>query len=352
MKALRFHGHRDIRLEEVEEPKPLAGWSIVAVDWASICASDVKEYLGPLYIHPDHPNPITGISVPVTLGHEFSGRIVQTDGSRPDLRIGDRVTVDGCINCGTCWYCRHGNYVLCDHLAIIGFDAHGGFAERVAVPTSRLHRLPDSVSDEIGALIEPLSVVVHAVRRGRVATGDVVAIVGAGMIGLGALQVARAAGAAAVYVVERLPERRERARHLGATAVIDPTLGPPEEQLRELTAGYGADIAFDCAGVQESLDTALRLARKGGRATVVGVFKTAPVVDMNKVVLEEREIVGCLAYVDDFPRAISLVADGRIDAGALITDRIPLRDIVEQGFQRLIDEPDRHVRIIVNTHQG
>jgi (R,R)-butanediol dehydrogenase/meso-butanediol dehydrogenase/diacetyl reductase len=351
MKALRFHGHMDLRLEDVEEPKMLPGWSIVEVEWASICASDVKEYLGPLYIS-DRPNPITGVSIPVTLGHEFAGRVVKTDGSRADIKLGDPVAADGCIKDGECWYCRHGNYVLCDKLAILGFDAHGGFAERVAVPNYSLHKLPEKVSTEQGAVIEPLSVVVHAVRRGRVGVGDVLVVVGAGMIGLGVLSVARACGAAAVYVVERLPQRRQRALAMGAKAVIDPAQGDPIAQLNELTSGYGADIAFDCVGTQESLNSAINLARKGGRIVIVGVFKSQPTVDMNKIVLQEREIIGCLAYVDDFPRAIALVADGRVNANDFITDRIAMRDIIEDGFQKLIDEPDRHVRIIVDTHKN
>jgi (R,R)-butanediol dehydrogenase/meso-butanediol dehydrogenase/diacetyl reductase len=351
MKAVRFHGHKDIRLEDVEEPKMLPGWSIVEVDWASICASDVKEYLGPLYIS-NRPNPLTGVSIPVTLGHEFAGRVVKTDGSRADIKEGDPVAADGCIKDGECWYCQHGNYVLCDKLAILGFDAHGGFAERVAVPNYSLHKLPESVSTEEGAVIEPLSVVVHAVRRSRLIVGDVVAVVGAGMIGQGVTSVARACGAAAVYVVERMPRRRERALAMGAKAVIDPGDGDPVAQLYELTGGYGADIAFDCVGTEDSVNSAINLARKGGRIVIVGVFKAQPTVDMNKVVLQEREIIGCLAYVDDFPRAISLVADGRVKAKDFITDRIPMRDILEDGFQKLIDEPDKHVRIIVDPHKA
>jgi (R,R)-butanediol dehydrogenase/meso-butanediol dehydrogenase/diacetyl reductase len=278
--------------------------------------------------------------------------VVDLAGPAPGIEVGDRVAVDGCIVCGRCWYCRHGNYVLCDSLAILGFDAHGGFAERVSAPAYALHKLPDSISDEAGALIEPLSVVVHAVRRGRVAPGDIVVVVGAGMIGLGALSVARAAGAGAVFVVERLAPRRERAAAMGATAVIDPGDGDPAEHLRELTAGYGADIAFDCVGTQDSVNSALDLARKGGRVVIVGVFKSPPTVDLNKVVLQEREVLGCLAYVDDFPRAISLIADGRIDATAFITKRIALRDIVEEGFQQLLDDPTEQVRVIVNAKEA
>jgi (R,R)-butanediol dehydrogenase/meso-butanediol dehydrogenase/diacetyl reductase len=348
VKALRFHGHRDIRLEDVDEPALRSGQAIIEVDWASICASDIKEYLGPLYIS-DEPNPLTGVSLPVTLGHEFCGRVVDLAGSAPGIEVGDRVAVDGCIKCGECWYCMHGNYVLCDKLAILGFDAHGGFAERVAAPTYALHKLPDRIRGEAGAIIEPLAVVTHAVRRGRVAPGDIVTVVGAGMIGLGTLQVARAAGAGAVFVVEKIARRRERAAAMGATAVIDPDDGDPVAQLRELTSRYGADIAFDCVGTEGSVNSALGLARKGGRVVIVGVFKSLPTVDLNKVVLEEREIYGCLAYVDDFPRAIALVADGRVDAEAFVTKRIALDDIIEEGFQQLLDDPTDQVRIVVDT---
>jgi (R,R)-butanediol dehydrogenase / meso-butanediol dehydrogenase / diacetyl reductase len=350
MKALRLHGHRDIRLEDVEAPASQPGHAIVAVDWASICASDLKEYLGPLYCN-DTPNPLTGVGLPVTLGHEFSGRVVDLAGDVPGISVGDRVAVDGCIYCGHCWYCRHGNYVLCDSLAILGFDAHGGFAEQVQAPGYALHKLPDTISDEAGAVIEPLSVTVHAVRRGRVAPGDIVCVVGAGMLGLGVTAVTRAAGAGAVFVVEPAASRRARAAALGATAVIDPADGDPVAQLQELTGGYGADVAFDCVGKEASVNSAFSLARKGGRIVIVGVFTSPPTVDLNKVVLQEREVIGCLAYVDDFPRAIALVADGRVDASAFITKRVALRDIIEEGFQPLLEDPSEQVRVIVDAHQ-
>jgi len=349
MKALRFHGHKDIRLDDVDEPTAQPGWSIVGVDWASICRSDIKEYLGPLYIS-GKPNPITGVSIPVTLGHEFAGRVVETDGSRPDIEVGDRVAVDCCVKDGTCWFCQHGNYVLCDNLAILGFDAHGGFAELVAVPNYGLHKLPDSISDEAAAVIEPLAVVTHAVRRARVEPGASVAVVGAGMIGLGTAAVARAVGAGDVFVIEPEARRRERALALGASAAIDPAEADPVDQLRDLTSGRGADTAFDCVGTEASLTSAIELSRKGGRVAVVGVFRAPATIDMNKIVLLERELIGNLAYVDDFPRVISLLADGRLRGEDFITSRIGLGDIVEQGFQVLLDQPEEHVRIIVNAH--
>ena len=348
MKALRFHGHKDIRIDDVDEPKLQPGWSVIAVDWASICRSDIKEYLGPLYINPDRPNPLTGVSVPVTLGHEFAGRILETDGS--DIAIGDRVTADCCVSDGTCWFCRHGNYVLCDNLAILGFDANGGFAERVAVPNYGIHKLPDTISDEAAAVIEPLAVVTHAVRRARVDPGASIAVIGAGMIGLGMVSVTRAVGAGAVYVVEPDANRRGRALALGATEVIDPEEADAAALVREWTSGVGADVAFDCVGTESSLTSAIDISRKGGRVAIVGVFRSAPTVDMNKIVLQEREIIGNLAYVDDFPRAISLMADGRVNGNDFVTGRIGLKDIIDKGFQALIDRPEDHVRIIVNAH--
>jgi (R,R)-butanediol dehydrogenase/meso-butanediol dehydrogenase/diacetyl reductase len=349
MKALRFYGHRDVRLEEIVEPTLRRGWSLVDVEWASICGSDVKEYLGPAYLT-NQINPVTGNSLPVTLGHEFAGRVLTNDGTRSDIAIGDAVAVEASVRDGECWYCRQGNYILCDKLAMLGFDFDGAFAERVLVPTYSLQKLPTNVSTQEGALIEPLAVAVHAIRRGGVRAGDVVAIVGAGMMGLSVAAVAQASGASAVHVVDRSPRRRARALALGVTSAIDPSDGDSEARLVALTSGQRAHVAFDCVGAGQSASTAINLARKGGRVVVVGIFKSEPTVDLNKVVLQERELIGSFAYVDDFPRAMSLVSDGRIKADDFISDRIPLSDIVRDGFERLAAEPDNFVRIVVDVH--
>jgi (R,R)-butanediol dehydrogenase/meso-butanediol dehydrogenase/diacetyl reductase len=349
MKALRLYGHEDIRLEDVEEPEVKPGWALLEVLRSSICKSDIKEFHGPLYIT-GKVNPITGVGLPVTLGHEFCGRILSMNGSHSSLRVGDRVAVDALVTDGTCWFCRHGSPVLCDELAILGFDAHGSFAERIAVPISQMFKLPDAVSDEDGGLIEPLAVVTHAVRRTGVQPGDSVTVVGGGMIGIGALKVNRAAGASEVYVVEPLAERRARALEMGANAAIDPADGPAHEQILELTGGFGTDVAFDCVGFEPTLDTALRASRKGGRVGIIGVFVKPPVVDMNLAVLQERTVVGSLCYAEgDFARVIAMVADGRISTEGLITGRAPLRDVIEEGFMRVINEPEKHIRIVVDT---
>ena len=348
MKALQLHGHRDIRLDNVPEPTPAPGWSVVKVAASSICHSDLREWGGPTYIgRTGKPNPLTGVYMPVILGHEFSGTVVEMNGAHPTIKVGDRVAPDGCIYDQTCWYCRHGRYNLCDNLAVLGFDGHGSHAQFVAVPNYSLNKLGDDISDEHGALIEPLAVAVHGVRQGGVTVGDTVAIVGAGMIGLCAAAVAKAAGASQVFVSELLPGRRERARRTGAT-VLDPGAGDAAEQIRDLNGGQGADVAIDCVGVEASLNAALGMSRKGGRVSLVGIMSSRPTIDIDKIGLDERSLVGSLAYAYDFPRAIGLVADGRVNLDGLITGRIPLRDIVERGFETMERDADNQVRIVVD----
>ena len=155
-----------------------------------------------------------------------AGRVVEMNGSHETVKVGDRVAVDACIKCGECWYCLHGDYVMCDRLAILGFDAHGSFAPRLAVPNYSLHALPDAVPDDVGSLVEPLSVAMHAYRRGHVGPGDVVAVIGAGMVGLAVLAVARACGASEVHVVEPNAERRERALRINVNPDDDDCFVP------------------------------------------------------------------------------------------------------------------------------
>jgi (R,R)-butanediol dehydrogenase / meso-butanediol dehydrogenase / diacetyl reductase len=352
MKALRWHARKDLQVDTVEEPKAEAGNAIVEVAWCGICGTDLHEYLaGPVFI-PTQPHPLSGRMAPLTLGHEFSGRVVEVGKGVKGVRVGDRVTADACVKCGTCWYCRHGYYVLCDRLAFLGLMADGGLAPYVAVPDYALHKLPDSMSDEEGALVEPLSVAVHAVRRGRVMPGDSVAIVGAGPIGLATLLAARSAGAGEVFVVELAAARKQKAVDNGATKVIDPADGDPITQIRDLTGGLGVDISFECVGHKNTVPLTVGLARKGGRVVIVGVFEEASSLNFNEVGLAEREIIGSLAYVDDFPRSISLIADHRIHAAPLITAKTSLDNAVEQGFDQLVTNKDQHIKILINPRKA
>ena len=351
MRALRWHGPKDLRVEDVGEPGAQAGQLVVDVAWCGICGTDLHEYLaGPIFI-PTEPHPLTGQKAPVTLGHEFAGRVVEVGSGVQGFNEGDRVAVDAAVKCGRCWFCTQGNYILCDQLGFTGLASNGAMARYVAAPAYGAHHLPDEVSDEEGALIEPLAVAVHAVRRGRLLAGDRVAILGAGPIGLATLAAARAAGAGEVFVVEMAAARKEKAAAGGATHVIDPADGDPATQIRDLTNGLGADIAFECVGGRETGAIAVSLARKGGRVVIVGVFEAPSSLHFNEVGLAEREIIGSLAYVDDFPRTIALVADKRIQAEPFITGRVNLDEVIAGGFEQLITNKDQHVKILVSPSQ-
>jgi len=192
MRAAVYHGREDVRIEQVEERAIAPGSVRVAVEACGICGSDLHEYAeGPIAIPADHPHPLTGETLPLTMGHEFAGTVVETGGGVDDPEVGDAVVVNPIVACGECRYCTGGRYSLCDSLMNIGIHGGGGgFAERVVVSAENAVALPEGVSFEQGALVEPLSVGLHAVRRSGLAAGDTAAVFGAGPVGLGVLQAA------------------------------------------------------------------------------------------------------------------------------------------------------------------
>ncbi|MBI2322071.1 MAG: 2,3-butanediol dehydrogenase [Chloroflexi bacterium] len=348
MLAARWHGRRDVRVEEVAPPgAPGAGEAQVRVRWCGICGSDLHEYVaGPILISPaGRPHPLTGREPPLTLGHELVGTVVAVGPGVEAVRPGDRVTADACLRCGTCPWCQRGQYNLCKRLGSVGLAADGGFAALLNLPAYTLYALPDGIADEAAALCEPFAVALHAVKRGGVQPGHVVAVVGAGPIGLCVLQAARAAGAAAAYAVEPLAARRERALALGATAAFD--AGTARGEVYARTGGLGADVAIECVGHPESLPLALELAGRGGTAVVAGIFEQPSALHANRLVLHEKRLVGSIAYAGEFPAVMALLADGRLRAEPLVTDRIALREIVAAGFEALLAERERHVKVLV-----
>ncbi|MBI4591079.1 MAG: alcohol dehydrogenase catalytic domain-containing protein, partial [Candidatus Rokubacteria bacterium] len=312
MKALRWHGREDVRLDEVPEPTAAPGEVVVRVAACGICGSDLHEYLhGPVYI-PKAPHPLTGVVPPVTLGHEFCGRIEEVGAEVEALRSGDRVTVNPCLVCGACVWCRRGQVNYCAKLGSVGLSRDGALAPLVAVPASGCHGLPSELDDEQGASVEPLAVAVHAYRRARLGGGERVAVVGAGPIGLLLLQVLKARGSAWVAVIEPREERRRLARELGADAVLDPEGQDPARAVAELTEEARAAVAFECVGSGPAFATALRVAGKGGRVVVVGLVPERVPVNLLGLLAHEKEIVGSSAYVDEFAEAIALLARGRV----------------------------------------
>lgn len=354
MKAAVYHGQRDLRVESMPDPTPGPGEMIIKVGACGICGTDLEEYtVGPLFIPKDEPHPLTGRMLPMIMGHEFAGEVVETGKGVTAFKTGDRIGPDVLITCGECYWCKRHQVALCPNQAALGLAGDGGLAEYCKVPEFMCMPLPDGMSWEAAAIAEPVSVAVRAIRRARIAVGEKVAIFGGGTIGQLCLQMARVAGASEVYVVEPLANRRALAEQFGAAGTFDPRDGDPVEWLRDQT-DIGPDVTIEAAGAPIAAPTAIDAVRPGGRAVLVGV--PAGSVDFNflRIVMGEKEVLGSISHVydEDYKNAIWLLGEGRIDYAPLITRRIPLDDVVEGGFDWLLEHQADTLKIIVEPGTG
>jgi (R,R)-butanediol dehydrogenase/meso-butanediol dehydrogenase/diacetyl reductase len=351
MRAARWHGRDDVRVEEVPDPTPGPGDVVIRVGYCGVCGTDLEEYReGPIWVPVGEPNPLTGKKAPVVLGHEFAGEVVALGRDVTRFKVGDRVAPDVLIYCGRCYWCLRHQVNLCQSMAALGLSGDGGLAEYCAAPAGMCERLPEGVSDAAGALAEPLAVAVRAVRRGRLSVGENVAVVGAGAVGQLAMQVARAAGAGAVFAVERSPARKRLAAELGAAAVFDPAEHDVADELRRLTGGVGPDLVIESAGAPGSWVYAAGLVRRGGRVVVIGLNSTPSSVNVTQtLVAPELEVIGSLAHVydEDFRAAVRLLGDGRVDAERIVSHRVPLDGVVSDGLERLERAKAETLKILV-----
>ncbi len=352
MKACVWHKRNDVRVEEVPDPPPPGEGEVqIRVEWCGICGTDVEEYVhGPLYIPVDRPNPLTGAVAPMVLGHEIVGTVSQVGRGVTSLRAGDRVAPDPIIFCGHCRHCERHDVHLCESMAHLGLTTHGGLAEYVNTLAKVCFKLPAHVPTEVGALSEPASVCVHAVRRSRMRIGDTVAIVGAGTIGLLTLQVVRLAGASRIFIVEPLEARRKLALRFGAERALDPDEVDPRDAVFELTGGRGVDRVIECGGNQTTLALAPRLARKKGLVVITGLHNEPVGINLFPVVCDETEIVGSFSHVfdEDFKQAVEWIGEGKLQPESLITARIPLDEAVTGGLDSLLKRNREHLKILIN----
>jgi (R,R)-butanediol dehydrogenase/meso-butanediol dehydrogenase/diacetyl reductase len=352
MRALRFHAAEDLRLEQLPVLEPGPGWARLRVAACGICGTDVEEFShGPrMTPRPESPHPLTGESAPLTLGHEFAGAVEALGEGVEGLAIGDRVAVEPSIACGECPACLAGEINRCPRRGAVGLHGWGGgFADHVTLPVSMLHRLPDSISDQEGALVEPIAVGWHGLRVAEMREGQSVLVVGAGPVGLGALLAAKAIGASQVFVSVRRPGlRSETAADFGADAVLLGDDGPVPEQVMAATGGVGVDVAIEASGSDAGLDDALRSARIGGSAVVLGVPEGAAAVDTSLMLMRELRLLGSRGYAGEYPLVIAAMANGRIaDPGRMVTATVPLEAAVQDGFRQLVENRAAHVKIIV-----
>ncbi|KAL2837183.1 chaperonin 10-like protein [Aspergillus pseudoustus] len=350
MRAARFHGRGDIRIDQIEEPVCGEGEVKIRPAFVGICGSDLHEYLGGPIVIPTKPHALTGGQLPVTLGHEFSGTIEEVGQGVTGLKVGDRVAVRPNLSDGDCPSCVFGRPNCCRKLGFIGFSSNaGGLSDHVAVPAKHAIPLPEGFPLDLAALVEPLTVAWHAVDRSPVETAQTAIVVGGGPIGLAVVQVLKARGVKNIIVAEVSDQRREYAQILGATHVFNPITDDVVAKVRALTNDAGADISFECSGAQAGFDTAMNGIRVRGTTTIVSLWEKKPVIDAFDVVSYEKHVIGAAICEDgDFEAVIEAIAAGKINPRPMITSKIRMEDVEEKGFKALVNEKDKHVKILID----
>lgn len=316
MRVLRLHGVQDLRLHDEPIPQPRAGEVLVQVKAVGVCGSDLhwfaEEGIGDAQL-----------VKPLVLGHEFAGVIA--DGPRQ----GTRVAIDPCITCGECEFCLEGNPNLCIAHTFAGHGlTDGGLREFVAWKEQFLFPIPDSLSYEDGAMLEPLGVAIHTVDLGHLKTGMTVGVFGCGPIGLLAIQLARLSGATQVIATDKLPHRLEAARAFGANPVFQAEAGSRESTaILEATRGRGVDVAFEIAGENDAVETAVIAVKPGGCVVLAGIpadDRTAFTASIARRKGLTLRLVRRMKLT--YPRAIRLVSQGLVDVRSIVTQRFPITE--------------------------
>ncbi len=343
MQALVLTEYNRFEVQDRPEPRLAAEEVLVRVGACGICGSDVHGMDGS-----------TGRrQPPLVMGHEAAGTIAALGRDVEGWNAGDRVTFDSTIYCGRCWFCRRGQINLCDHRRVLGvscdeYRRDGAFAEYVAVPQRILYRLPDAVSFEQAAMVEPLSIALHAVGRAGTCLDDTAVVVGAGMIGLLVVQALRAAGCGQILAVDLDPRRLDLARRFGADAGLQVDAADVPAEVLRRTGNRGADAVFEVVGISAALQTAAACLRKGGRLALVGNLAPKVEFSLQAAVTREWTVYGSCASCGEYPACLNLMARGTIDVQPLISAVAPLAEGAawfrrlhagEEGLMKVILQP-------------
>lgn len=343
MQVSRLHGIRDLRLERAVVPTPGHGEILLRIASVGICGSDVHYYV-------EGAIGDQVVTAPIQMGHEFSARVAALGPGVEGPQIGTLVAVEPAIPCGVCESCLQGHPNLCPKVRFCGTPPIDGvFAEYAVMPAENCFVLPQSVTPEEGALLEPLGIAIHTVDLAHLKVGQTVAVFGAGPIGLLTAAVARAAGAGAVYMTEPNAERRSFALAHYADKVFDPNSENVVKAILAATEGRGVDVSFEAAGAPDTPDQAARVTRPGGKVVVVGI----PVEDQMVMTASEVRRKGLTIKLvrrmkHTYPRAIRMVTTGMVDLKVLATHRFSLDRIVE-AFELVAARQDGVLRAIIDV---
>jgi L-iditol 2-dehydrogenase len=329
VKALVLKEYRKFAVEDFPVPTLRPDEVLVRVRACGICGSDVHGMDGS-----------SGRRIPpIIMGHEAAGVIDEVGASVTNWKKGERVTFDSTVSCGECWYCRRGEVNLCENRRVLGvscgeYRRHGAFAEYIAVPARILYRLPENVSFDQAAMVEAVSVAVHAVERTPLKPDASAVVVGTGMIGLLIVQVLRARGCGKIIAIDLDKEKLKLASKFGATHTIEASEADMPEKIRTLTSGRGADAAFEVVGLPATVKTAIESVRKGGSITLVGNLKPQVELPLQSVVTRELTLIGTCASAGEYPACLDLISSGKVN----VTDFISATPPLEEGakwFERL-----------------
>ncbi|MBA4409144.1 MAG: galactitol-1-phosphate 5-dehydrogenase [Odoribacter sp.] len=341
MKSLVLEKYNEFTVLETEIPDIKPGWVLVKVEACGICGSDVHGMDGS-----------TGRrQPPVIMGHEASGIIHEI---APDIwgwKIGDRVTFDSTISCGQCFFCQRGEVNLCENRRVLGvscneYRQNGAFAEFVAVPAHILYEIPENISFEQAAMVEAVSIAVHATSISSVKANDTAVVIGCGMIGLLCIQALKAAGCARVIAIDQLDEKLEIAHELGADLAFRSTDPDLIQQILNETEGRGADITFEAVGIEPTVNLAIDCTRKGGTVTLIGNLTPEIKLPLQKVVTRQLKLQGSCASAGEYPLCLEMIASGTIKVDRMISKVAPLEE-GNEWFHRLYNKEAGLMKVIL-----
>ena len=344
MKALVLSQVNHFEIQDMPCPEVGNNDVLIQVMACGICGSDVHGMDG----SSGRRRP------PIVMGHEASGVIAEVGQSVTDWRVGDRVTFDSTVYCNQCHFCQQGKINLCDQRRVLGvscdeYRRHGAFADYVAVPQHILYRLPEAVSFVQGAMVEAVSIAVHAVKRTHLTAGDTAVVIGTGVIGLLVVQALRSQGCAQVIAVDIDPNKLSLAEQLGAHVTLNPGKVNLIQEIQTRTQGRGADLAFEAVGLVTTLKNAIAVLRKGGQLALVGNLAAQVEFPLQTVVTRELTVLGSCASCGEYPLCLDLMAAGKIKVDPLISAKAPLVD-GGQWFKRLYGRERGLIKVILEPH--
>lgn len=327
-----------IEFRNIEQPKPASDEVLIQMKRIGVCGSDIHVYHG---LHPY-------TSYPVVQGHEVAGVVAETGADVTGFSPGDKVVFMPQVTCGVCYPCRHGSYHICDNLKVMGFQTNGAAQEFFAVHVANVLKVPESISFDQAALIEPISVAVHCLSRAGSVEGQKVLVLGGGTIGNLVAQVAQASGAAAVILTDVSAYKLDKARECGIQNVVN---SDKEDLAQAILKYFGpdkADLIMECVGVQPTITQAITNARKGSTIVVVGVFGKKPEVDLGLVQDRELSLIGTLMYQKkDYERAIELVATGKLSLDPMVTQRFDFKQY-PQAYEAIEGSGGNYLKVMID----